>query len=120
MVYYEVDIGMNTVVKKSSIQLSNFNIIKAHFLIPVDEGALIVVAEDSILHVSKTMEGTKCALPKRNDMSGDKGLFITSFGRVPSNDDLILLQNEYGDLIRVSLDQKEGSIELTCSYFDTI
>ena len=83
MVIYEVDLGLNHVIRKHSENVPK----STHALIPVpgssgDEiegpGGLIVVCENFIIYKKLGHDDRRCSIPVRYDQSLESGLFITN------------------------------------------
>lgn len=115
LVVYEVDLGLNQVVRKYAEPLPR----TAHALIPVpggDEeegpGGVLVACENFILYKKQGQEDRRCTLPVRYDQSTQSGLFITN-SQAFFNPDLgviIFLQSEHGDVYKVSLEQSGEAV----------
>jgi splicing factor 3B subunit 3 len=78
--YYELDLGLNHVVRKWSEQVSD----KANLVISVPGGAdgpggVLVCAEDSISHVNQNHETVTALIPRRRDTDPSKGVLIVSY-----------------------------------------
>lgn len=113
VVIYEVDLGLNHVIRKHSENVPNCT----HTLIAIpgssgDEiegpGGLIVVCENFLIYKKQGHEDRKCSIPVRYDQSVESGLFITN-SQAFFNSDLgviIFIQSEHGDIYKVSLDQE--------------
>ena len=126
LVVYEVDLGLNHVVRKFAEPLPK----TAHALIAVPGGdneegpsGVLVACENFILYKQQGHEDRRCTLPIRHDQSTSSGLFITN-SQAFFNAELgviIFLQSEHGDLYKVSLDRNGSDVlGITVQYFDTI
>ena len=127
LVVYEVDLGLNHVVRKFAEPLPE----TAHRLVPVPGGSdesggpsgVLIACENFILYKKQDHEDRKCSLPVRFDQSTLSGVFITN-SQSFFNADLgviIFLQSEHGDLYKVSLDQSGADVfGIQVHYFDTI
>jgi splicing factor 3B subunit 3 len=122
LTYYEMDLGLNHVVRKNYENISN----TAHMLIPVPgstdgPGGVIICSENFITYKNNSQD-ISTPLPRRNEHPSDKGIMIVSYGLLRSKDLLFfLIQSEFGDIYRISL-QTTGDIVhgLHIQYFDTI
>jgi splicing factor 3B subunit 3 len=111
VVIYEVDLGLNHVIRKNSENVPK----STHALVPVpgssgDEiegpGGLIVVCENFVIYKKLGHDDRRCSIPVRYDQSLESGLFITN-SQAFFNSDLgviIFIQSEHGDIYKVSLD----------------
>lgn len=133
LTYYQLDLGVNHVVRKSSEAVDR----TAHKLIPVPgsasegsagpsnsdgPGGIIICAENLLYYKKQGHEDRQCLIPRRLNMPLDQPLIIISYS-IHRQKDMIffLLQSEYGDLYRVNL-LVEGDevVEINASYFDTV
>lgn len=127
LVVYEVDLGLNHVVRKFAEPLPE----TAHRLVAVpgsgDESdgpsGVLVACENFLLYKKQDHEDRRCSIPVRYDQSTQSGAFITgsqSFFRAGLGV-IIFLQSEHGDLFKVSLDQNGPDVfGIQVHYFDTI
>lgn len=126
LVIYEVDLGLNHVIRKSAEAVPD----TAHALIAVpggDEnqgpGGVLVACENFLIYKKEKQQDRKCSLPIRLDQSKASGVFVTNSQTLFSQDlgVMTFIQTEHGDLFRVDLDQNGGEVlGIRISYFDTI
>ncbi|OEH79966.1 splicing factor 3b subunit 3 [Cyclospora cayetanensis] len=123
--FWEMDLGLNHVVKKASLPVPS----SAHCLIPVPGGGgndgpsgVLVCCENVILYKKIDHEEVACAIPRRLEMGSDRGLVVVSFAvHKMKGFFFVLLQSEFGDIYKVEVTHEEGVVrELTCRYFDTV
>ena len=123
LVFYELDLGLNHVVRKWSDAVDP----TANKLITVPGGSdgpggVIVCSENFLVYKSPAQAERRCALPRRKDLPNDHGLLITA-AAVHRQKDLffILVQSEFGDLYKVTL-EVEGELvsELKVRYLDSV
>ena len=82
LVVYEVDLGLNHVVRKFAEPLPK----TAHALISVPGGnneeeapsGVLIACENYIIYKKQDHEDRKCSLPVRFDQSSENGVFITN------------------------------------------
>ena len=123
LVFYELDLGLNHVVRKWSDAVDP----TANKLIAVPggnegPGGVIVCSENFIVYKSPAQPERRCALPRRKDLPNDHGLLLTA-AAVHKQRDLffILVQSEFGDLYKVTLTVKEELVsELKVRYLDSV
>jgi splicing factor 3B subunit 3 len=134
LTFYELDLGVNHVVKKQSIIVDN----TAHYLISVPGGSdgpsgVLVASENYLSYYGivseERKEVIKQAIPRRVDMPIGCGLMIVASAMHKSKKKnkrtllFFIIQSELGDLYKVTLDQDENSNivrGITIKYFDTI
>eukprot|EP00992_Anisonema_acinus_P013135 TRINITY_DN8566_c0_g1_i3.p1 TRINITY_DN8566_c0_g1~~TRINITY_DN8566_c0_g1_i3.p1 ORF type:complete len:1206 (+),score=374.60 TRINITY_DN8566_c0_g1_i3:30-3647(+) len=133
LVYYELDLGLNHVLRKWSTPVDS----SSNLLIPVPGGndgpsGVLVCSENyitykhnSAAHVNEEGLGTddvRCVLPRRQDMAPDHGLLVVCFAAHKQKDMFFfLVQSEYGDIYKVTLDWQEERVrKVHIKYFDTI
>ena len=123
LVYYELDLGLNHVVRKWSDAVDP----KSNLLVAVPGGSdgpggVLVCSENFVVFKDQGQEDVRCALPRRRDLQSDHGLLIIS-STVHKQRDLffILLQSELGDIYKVTIDMKGEQVsELCVRYLDTV
>ncbi|KAL4425697.1 hypothetical protein ABPG75_009713 [Micractinium tetrahymenae] len=120
---YELDLGLNHVVRKSSEPVDN----GANMLIPVPgagdgPGGVLVCAENFLLYRNEGHPEVRAVIPRRTSLSGERGVLITAACQMKIKTGFfIFVQSEYGDLYRVSLDYEGEQVkEVKVKYFDTI
>ena len=121
---HEMDLGINHVVRKYAEPVSD----SAHLLVPVTggtegPGGCLVCCENFLIYRKIGRESIACAYPRRLDCPLDKGVMIVAFARHKLKDfTLLLLQTEFGDLLRVDLISPQIGVvvEVRVTYFDSI
>lgn len=131
LTYYELDLGLNHVVRKSSDPVAR----SAHRLITVPggtdgPGGVLVCAKDQIIYRHhEDHPEIKAYLPRRpnvaftkGDGSKDYGVYIISHTSHKLKDYFfVLVQTELGDIFRVTLNTSGGKVDkINIKYFDTI
>ncbi|KAI9279118.1 CPSF A subunit region-domain-containing protein [Sporodiniella umbellata] len=129
LTYYELDLGLNHVVRKWSDVVDR----KANLLVPVPGGndgpsGVLVCTENFIAYKHPEAEELRIPIPRRAQPLEDpkRGIIIISSAvhkmRVEKKTQFFfLLQSEEGDLYKVTIDHADGMVHgLTIKYFDTI
>lgn len=124
LTYYELDLGLNHVVRKWSEPTDR----GANMLIPVPggndgPGGVLVCAENRIVYQDRDHDPVSCLIPRRADLPAERGVLIVSYAAHKQKDMFfVLIQSEYGDIYKVTMDvQKKIDVKsLTVQYFDTI
>ncbi|KAI8338787.1 CPSF A subunit region-domain-containing protein [Choanephora cucurbitarum] len=129
LTYYELDLGLNHVVRKWSEAVDR----KANLLIPVPGGndgpsGVLVCSENFIAYKHPELEELRIPIPRRAQPLEDptRGIIIVTYAvhrmRVDKKTQFFfLLQSEEGDLYKVTMDHDQGAVSgLTIKYFDTI
>ncbi len=127
LTFYEMDLGLNHVIRKNIIPVD----LTASSLVavPGDDGpgGILVICEDFLLYKRVGHDERKCYYPVRRDTKTsvsqtDRKLFITSSSTYSQGKDLFfLIQSEYGDLFKVSMDFTEELVHsISIQYFDTL
>lgn len=120
---YELDLGINSVVRKSSKEVSK----TANLLIPVPGGekgpsGVLVCSENTIAHLSTTGKEFSVPLPRRFRKDGDytRGNLIVAHTLIEKSKDFFFyLQTEEGDLMHCEIIFKGKTIEnIILNYFD--
>ena len=120
LTYYEVDMGLNLVVRKESEAVDN----SAHMLIPVPGGAigpggLLICAEGQITWKSESRSET-IQLPERNDGSSSS-IIVAHHVHCMKNFFFVFLQTECGDIFKMTFSQNKDIIHaIQLQYYDTI
>ena len=117
-----MDLGLNHVIRKHIFPVDQ----SAHMLIqvPGDNGpsGIIVVSENFLVYKKVNHEERVCYFPRRFDQNPKRDLFITS--HTTFNDNVVfffLLQSEYGDLYKLSIDFTDSEVHsLRIQFFDTL
>lgn len=123
LTYYELDLGLNHVLRKWSDPVDN----GANMLIPVPgggdgPGGVLVCAENFLLYRHQGHEELRAVLPRREDLSGDRGVLIVAYASHKKKSySFFLLQSEYGDIYKATLEHSGETVtELKVKYFDTL
>ncbi|RCH93139.1 pre-mRNA-splicing factor rse1, partial [Rhizopus stolonifer] len=129
LTYYELDLGLNHVVRKWSEPVDR----QANLLIPVPGGndgpsGVLVCSENFIAYKHPELEELRIPIPRRAQPLEDptRGIIIVTYAvhrmRVDKKTQFFfLLQSEEGDLYKVTMDHDQGAVNgLTIKYFDTI
>jgi len=83
LVLYELDLGLNHVIRKSSEPVDN----GANLLIPVPggedgPGGVLVCAENYLIYMKDGMPETiQAVIPRRNALRGDRGVLIVAWAK---------------------------------------
>ena len=126
LTYYELDLGLNHVVRKWSEPISR----TANFLLSVPGGdqwpsGVLICGENWVSYKNQGHSEIRTVLPRREGLAPERGVLITT-GVLHKQKDLFfyLLQSEYGDLYKVVLEQSSADPKtvdnLVVSLFDTI
>ncbi|KAL8292884.1 hypothetical protein RQP46_000578 [Phenoliferia psychrophenolica] len=132
LTYYELDLGLNHVVRKWSEATDP----RANLLVQVPGGqsattdkfdgpsGVLVCAEDYIIYKHQGAKEHRVPIPKRAHplADPDRGLIITSAVMHKMRGAFFfLLQSEEGDLYKVTIDHAEEEVQaLKIKYFDTV
>lgn len=126
LTYYELDLGLNHVVRKWSEPISRTAFML--FAIPGgDDGpsGMLITGENWVSFKHQGHDEIRTALPRRKDLPVERGVLITA-GAIHKRKDsfFYLLQSEYGDLYKCTLvlDPNNNKIvqNLIVTVFDTI
>ncbi|KAI1313025.1 Splicing factor 3B subunit 3 [Mortierella claussenii] len=125
LTYYELDLGLNHVVRKWSEAVDR----KSNMLVAVPGGTdgpsgVLVCSEDYITYKHIGSATLTAPIPRRENPleNKDRGLLIVS-GVVHKmkNSFFLLLQSEEGDLYKVTIDYTGDTVnEIKIKYFDTV
>ena len=132
LTYYELDLGLNHVVRKWSEPTDQ----RANLLIALPGGqsaasdhwdgpsGVLVCCENQIIYRHQGVPEHRVPIPRRETplSDPDRGIIITS-GVVHKmrGDFFVLLQSEEGDLFKLTVDrQEEEVIAIKVKYFDTV
>eukprot|EP00746_Dinoflagellata_sp_MGD_P155614 gnl/MRDRNA2_/MRDRNA2_85465_c0_seq1.p1 gnl/MRDRNA2_/MRDRNA2_85465_c0~~gnl/MRDRNA2_/MRDRNA2_85465_c0_seq1.p1 ORF type:complete len:1217 (+),score=20.44 gnl/MRDRNA2_/MRDRNA2_85465_c0_seq1:154-3651(+) len=122
---YELDLGINSIIRKNSDPLDN----GCNLLCPVPSGygpgGVLVCAENFVYYRNTDLEYTASAvIPKRANFHGTRSVLLTKYDSFKNKKIgfFLILQSEFGDLYMLTLNQcgKNKSIDITINYFDTI
>ncbi|XP_058756401.1 spliceosome-associated protein 130 A [Vicia villosa] len=123
LTFYELDLGLNHVSRKWSDQVDN----GANLLVTVPGGAdgpsgVLVCAENFVIYKNQGHPDVRAVIPRRADLPSERNVLIVSAAMHKlKNMFFFLLQTEYGDIFKVTLEHEGDRIsELKIKYFDTI
>ncbi|KAI8088902.1 CPSF A subunit region-domain-containing protein [Halteromyces radiatus] len=129
LTYYELDLGLNHVVRKWSEPVDR----TANLLIPVPGGndgpsGVLVCSENVITYKHQDMPEFRLPIIRRAQPLEDasRGIIISAFAvhKMKINKKtqfFFLLQSEAGDIYKVTIDHAEGVVQnMTIKYFDTV
>lgn len=126
LTYYELDLGLNHVVRKYSEALEEH----ANFLISVPGGndgpsGVLICSENYITYKNfGDQPDIRCPIPRRrNDLDDpERGmLFVSSATHKTKSMFFFLAQTEQGDVFKITLEADEGMVtEIKLKYFDTV
>ena len=126
LVYYEVDLGLNNVIRKWSEPISR----TANFLLAVPGGEKwpsggLSCGENWISYKHQGHREIRTAIPRRHNLPLERPVLITT-GTLHKMKDtfFFILQSEYGDLYKVTLQldpaNPKNVLDVTIAVFDTI
>lgn len=120
---YELDLGLNHVVKRYSQPIDR----GANMLLAVPgggdgPGGVLICAENYIIWHAEDQKEVRTIIPRRHTLPTAKTVLITAAAtHKQKNLFFMLIQSEYGDLYKVTMEYSgEMVTELKCKYFDTI
>ena len=123
LTYYELDLGLNHVVRRWSEPTDA----GANLLIAVPgggdgPGGVLVCCENFILYRHEGHAEVRAALPRRPDLPAERGvLLVASATHRQKNMFFFLVQSEYGDLYKVTLEHEGDKVsDVVVRYFDTL
>ncbi|KAG8377236.1 hypothetical protein BUALT_Bualt08G0007300 [Buddleja alternifolia] len=123
LTFYELDLGLNHVSRKWSEQVDN----GANMLVTVPGGGdgpsgVLVCAENFVIYKNQGHPDVRAVIPRREDLPAERGVLIVSAAMHKQKSMFFfLLQTEYGDVFKVTLDHDNDRVkELKIKYFDTI
>lgn len=126
LTFYELDLGLNHVSRKWSEPIDN----GANLLVTVpggDDGpsGVLVCAENFVIYKNQGHPDVRAVIPRRADLPAERGVLIVSAATHRQKSMFFfLLQTEYGDIFKVTLehkrDEQDRVMELKIKYFDTI
>lgn len=128
LTFYELDLGLNHVSRKWSEPIDN----GANLLVTVPGGedgpsGVLVCAENFVIYKNQGHPDVRAVIPRRADLPAERGVLIVSAATHRQKSMFFfLLQTEYGDIFKVTLDHKRDEqervhvMELKIKYFDTI
>uniref|UniRef100_A0A7R9UD19 DNA damage-binding protein 1 n=1 Tax=Pinguiococcus pyrenoidosus TaxID=172671 RepID=A0A7R9UD19_9STRA len=125
LTYYELDLGLNHVTRRWAEPIAQ----TANLLLSVPGGeggpsGVLVVSENWVAYKHEGHAEVRTPIPRREGLAPNRGTLIVA-GAMHKQKDLFfyLLQSEYGDIYKVSLDldaQKENVSDVVCAYFDSL
>lgn len=126
LTFYELDLGLNHVVRKYSEPLED----RSNMLIPVPggndgPGGVLVCAEKYIVYKNfGDQPDIRMPIPRRrNDLNPERGMLIVASAthKSKSRKFFFLLQTEQGDIFKVTLEVDDDMVtEVRMKYFDTV
>lgn len=123
LTFYELDLGLNHVARKWSAPIDN----GANLLVTVPGGGdgpsgVLVCAENFVIYKNQHHADVRAVIPRRLDLPAERGVLIVSAATLRQKTMFFfLLQTEYGDIFRVTLDYKDDRVsDLKIKYFDTL
>lgn len=126
LTFYELDLGLNHVVRKRSEALEEH----ANFLISVPGGSdgpsgVLICSENYLTYkIFSDMHDIRCPIPRRrNDLDDpERGMiFICSATHRTKSMYFFLVQTEQGDIFKVTLETDDDVVsEIKLKYFDTV
>ncbi|WFD42592.1 pre-mRNA-splicing factor rse1 [Malassezia psittaci] len=132
LTYYELDLGLNHIVRRWSAPVDR----SAHHLIPVPGGynpsserwdgpsGVLVCSEDSITYMHQGQPSHRVPIPRRYNPVArpDRGsMIVASVLHRMKHAFFFLVQNEDGDLFKVTLEHDEEDVRcLRIKYFETV
>ncbi|KAI0494610.1 hypothetical protein KFK09_024751 [Dendrobium nobile] len=126
LTFYELDLGLNHVSRKWTEPIDN----GANLLVTVpggDDGpsGVLVCAENFVIYKNQGHPDVRAVIPRRADLPAERGVLIVSAATHRQKSMFFfLLQTEYGDIFKVTLehkrDEQDRVMELKIKYFDTI
>ena len=122
LVYYEMDLGLNHVVRKNYESIDN----SAHLLAMIPSGSdgpggLLVFCENFLVYKKNNHEDRITPYPTRHEHNINRGIMIVSFAIYKRKDTFFYLaHSEIGDIFKISLNYTDGNVHgIQISYFDT-
>ena len=125
LTFYELDLGLNHVTRKWSTPVDRgaSNLVAVPGGDGEGPGGVLVLAEDWIYyHNEDHDEVAGAAVPRRKNLPGERGtLMVCSATHRQKNLFFFLVQSEYGDIFKVTLDWDADTVaNVRVKYFDTI
>jgi splicing factor 3B subunit 3 len=123
LVYYEMDLGLNHVVRKNYEKVDN----SAHLIIPVPgstegPGGLLLFCENFVIYKKTNHEDRLTYYPMRYEYKNTRGVMIVASSTYKRKDMFfVLVQTELGDIFKLSLEYTGEDVHgVMLQYFDTI
>lgn len=132
IVYYELDLGLNNVVKKWATTVDRTSNMIITLLVPREgegEGfgasGVLVCSENYISFVNQDHQIIKSKIPKRQQQKDTNVMITCQASLYAKKNFLLFVQSEFGDLYKVIVDSQlteSGLIvkEIEIKYFDTL
>lgn len=127
LVMYELDLGLNSMTRKSSVNIDNGanKLIALPGVADNGPGGVLVCCENYIIYRSGDAEEAvelRTSIPRRAELPIDRGVLVTAAATLKQkNRFFTFVQTEHGDLFKVSLVHEGADVsELTVKYFDSI
>ena len=118
LVFYEMDLGLNHVIRKIAQPIDS----TANLLMPVPGGSdgpggVVVLCEDVLRYIRQGAAEVVTQVPRRADMAANRGLLLSTYCLHRQKEVFFFtVQSELGDLYKVTID----NCELKVQYLDTI
>lgn len=127
IVYYELDLGVNNVVRKWAQETDR----GANLLMPVPgdvdgPGGVLVACENWIVyqHNAAGQADVRTPIPRRTDLPDERGLLLVSWSMHKSKTGFFFLaQSELGDLYKITVVRDPATkrvVDVVIKYFDSI
>jgi len=123
LTFYELDLGLNNVVRKWSDEVDySSNIVMTVPGGTEGPGGVLICSENYIVYKNQGHPEKRTQIPRRMGTDPDKGLMVISHSSHKQKGMFFfLIQSEIGDLYKITLDyQGEMVNDVVISYFDTI
>ncbi|KAJ9450267.1 putative splicing factor 3B subunit 3 [Diplonema papillatum] len=128
LVYYELDLGLNHVIRKSPWAEEALDTTASMLLaVPGGEsgpGGVLVCSDNYLTYMNPGHDIIREVIPRRQDMLPTNGLMVTCASLHKRSDRyFFLVQSEYGDLYKVTLSvsaRKDTVNQINIQYFDTV
>ena len=113
--FYELDLGLNHMVKKSSLVTER----SANKLVAIPGGGVLVCSEHWLEYFREGESAIRAVLPRRASTPDHRGVLVVSSAvHKQRNLFFVLLQSEYGDIYKVTFEEPSRKIKV--QYFDTL
>lgn len=126
LVYYELDLGLNHVIRKWSQPIASTAL--SLLAVPGERangpGGVLILSENWVAYTHQDHPELRTPIPRRAGQPASRGTLLTASAMHRQKDVLFyLLQSEYGDLYKVTLDLSEDRTKvqnINMQVFDTI
>lgn len=122
LVFYEMDLGLNHVVRKNLENIDN----SAHLLIPIPgspdgPGGVLICCENFMVYKKTNHEDRITPYPKRYEHNNERGLMMISYTIHKRKENIFfLVQSEVGDIYKINLHFTGEDVHgVHIQYFDT-